>query len=58
MVTCPECEAEIPIDEYEVDKGEMLRCPECDSMLEVINTSPLELELAADEDEDEEDWDE
>ncbi len=60
MATCPECDAEIEVDEYDVDKGDLLSCPDCGSSLEVTNTSPIELELAPDEDEDEdeEDWDE
>ena len=53
MATCPECDADIPVDEYDVDKGDLLSCPDCGSSLEVTNTSPLELELAPDEDEDE-----
>ncbi len=53
MVTCPECDSEIDVDEYEVDKGEVLTCDNCGSNLEVISTSPLELELAPEEDEDE-----
>jgi alpha-aminoadipate carrier protein LysW len=60
MATCPECDADIPVDEYDVDKGDLLSCPDCGSSLEVTNTSPLELELAPedeDEDEDEDDVD-
>ena len=52
MAVCPECEAEIEIDEYDVDKGEIISCPECGVDLEVVGLSPLELDLApADEDE-------
>jgi alpha-aminoadipate carrier protein LysW len=62
MATCPECDGEIEVDEYDVDKGDLLSCPDCGSSLEVTNTSPIELDLAPeedeDEDEDEEDWDE
>ena len=46
MATCPECDAEIEIDEFDVDKGEQLSCPDCGSNLEVTNLSPLEIELA------------
>ena len=53
MATCPECDAEIEVDEYDVDKGDLLSCPECGSNLEVTGVSPLELDLASDEDEDE-----
>ena len=36
MATCPECDAEIEVDEYDVDKGDLLSCPECGSNLEVV----------------------
>jgi hypothetical protein len=29
MATCPECDAEIEVDEFDVDKGDQLSCPEC-----------------------------
>ncbi len=60
MATCPECDAEIEVDEYDVDKGDLLSCPDCGSSLEVTNTSPIELEVAPEEDEeeDEDDFDE
>ncbi len=59
VATCPECDAEIEIDEYDVDKGDLLSCPECGANLEVTGTTPIELDLAAeDEDEDEDDVDE
>jgi alpha-aminoadipate carrier protein LysW len=52
MATCPECDAEIEVDEFDVDKGDQLSCPECGSNLEVAAMSPLELDLAPDDDED------
>ena len=55
MATCPECDAEIEVDEFDVDKGDQLSCPECGSNLEVVGLSPIELDVAAEEDEDEED---
>jgi len=59
MATCPECDAEIEVDEFDVDKGDQLSCPECGSNLEVVSHSPIELDLAPDEDDehDEEDDD-
>lgn len=57
MATCPECDAEIEVDEFDVDKGDQLSCPECGSNLEVASLSPIELDLAPDED-DEDDEDE
>ena len=29
MALCPGCEAEIEMDEFDVDKGEIISCPEC-----------------------------
>src|SRR5215207_2445627 len=56
MATCPECDAEIEVDEFDVDKGDLISCPDCGSNLEVTGTSPIELDLSdEDEDDDEED---
>ena len=44
MATCPECDAEIEVDEFDVDKGDLISCPDCGSNLEVTGTSPVELE--------------
>jgi len=55
MATCPECDAEIEVDEYDVDKGDLLSCPECGSNLVIGGVSPLELEVAGDDDDEEED---
>jgi alpha-aminoadipate carrier protein LysW len=57
MATCPECDAEIEVDEFDVDKGDLLSCPDCGSNLEVTGTSPIELELSDDDDEDDDDDD-
>ena len=54
MATCPECDAEIEVDEFDVDKGDLISCPDCGSNLEVTSTSPIELDLS-DEDEDDDD---
>ena len=51
MAVCPECDAEIEIDEFDVDKGEIISCPECGIDLQVTGLGPLELDLAPDEDE-------
>ena len=58
MATCHECDAEIEVDEFDVDKGDQLSCPECGSNLEVVGLSPIELDIALDDDEDDEDDDE
>ena len=58
MATCPECDAEIEVDEYDVDKGDLLSCPECGSNLVITGLSPFELDIAGDEDDDDDDEDE
>jgi alpha-aminoadipate carrier protein LysW len=55
MAVCPECEADVEIDEYDVDKGEIISCPECGIELEVVGLAPLQLDVAP---QDEEDWSE
>ena len=57
MATCPECDAEIEVDEFDVDKGDQLSCPECGSNLEVTGLSPLELDIAPDDDDEDDDED-
>jgi alpha-aminoadipate/glutamate carrier protein LysW len=58
LAVCPECEAEIHVDE-DVDKGEIIHCEECEARLEVVGLDPIELDLAAeDEEEDYDDEDE
>ena len=57
MATCPECDAEVEVDEYDVDKGDLLSCQECGANLEVTGLSPIELDLAGDEDDEDEDED-
>lgn len=51
MVRCPECDAEIDLDEDEVEEGEILSCPECDVELEVVGTHPVQLHVVPGEDE-------
>ena len=45
VTTCPECAAQIELDE-DIVKGEIVECPECGVELEVVNTDPVELDLA------------
>ena len=54
MLTCPVCDAEIDIEEDEVDEGESVGCDECGADLKVLGKTPLELS-PADEVEDDED---
>ena len=55
MALCPECEADIEIDEFDVDKGEVISCPECGVDLAVVGLSPLALDPDPQQ---EDDWDE
>jgi alpha-aminoadipate carrier protein LysW len=57
MATCPECDAEIEVDEFDVDKGDLISCPDCGSNLEVTSIAPVELESADDEDEEDDEDD-
>lgn len=50
LATCPECEAEIHVDE-DVDKGELVNCEECEAKLEVVGLDPIELDYAPEDDE-------
>lgn len=56
LAVCPECEAEIHVDE-DLDKGDAVRCEECEAKLEVVGLDPIELDLVIDDDEDDYDDD-
>src|ERR1700730_9203055 len=59
VIRCPECSAEIDVDEDEVEEGEILSCPECESELEVSQIHPVHLNVISEDlDEDEEDEEE
>src|SRR5256886_15633348 len=55
VIRCPECSAEIDVDEDEVEEGEILSCPECESELEGSQTHPVPLNLIADDSDEEDD---
>jgi len=55
MAHCPECEAAVDIEADDVEEGQLISCPECGADLEVVNTNPIEFDLADDEDMEEED---
>ena len=46
MATCSACESDFDVDEFDVDRGDQLSCPECGANLVVSALSPLELERA------------
>ena len=43
MIHCPLCNAEIDVDEEELDEGDSLICEECGANLNVSGVSPLEI---------------
>jgi alpha-aminoadipate/glutamate carrier protein LysW len=49
MITCPECENDLDIEEEEVDEGEIVSCTECGSDFEVITLNPIELKPVEEE---------
>jgi alpha-aminoadipate/glutamate carrier protein LysW len=57
VIRCPECSAEIDVDEDEVEEGEILSCPECESELEVSQTHPVHLNLISEDGDDDDDDD-
>ncbi|MDP9381902.1 MAG: lysine biosynthesis protein LysW [Chloroflexota bacterium] len=51
VAVCPECEGSVAV--ADVERGEIVQCPDCGAELEVTNTDPVTLQLAPEE---EEDW--
>ncbi len=49
MTTCPECEVEMDVDEFDVDRGDQLSCPECGANLAVLRVAPVELDLVSED---------
>lgn len=59
MATCPSCEApDLEVDEYELEEGEIVTCPDCGASLEVTGLSPVEFDVVSDDDDDDDDEDE
>jgi len=57
MATCPECDAEIEIDDDDLEDiqiGDPFECEECGSALRVATLVPLEFDPDEDPDDDEE----
>ena len=46
MATCPVCDSEdLEVDEFEVDEGDVVNCPDCGASLTIMSLTPLEFEL-------------
>jgi lysine biosynthesis protein LysW len=60
MATCPECDAEIEVDDddlEEMEVGDPWDCAACGSRLRVVDLDPLEFESDDDDEDDEESGD-
>jgi len=56
MATCPECDAEIELDDSdleELEAGDPWDCDACGSRLRVVSLDPLDFETDEDEEDDE-----
>jgi lysine biosynthesis protein LysW len=49
MTRCPECEADLELDGYDLDVGETTSCPECSIELKVVSVDPVALRLMGDD---------
>ena len=61
MATCPECDAEVDIDDDDLEEmeiGDPWDCAACGSRLRVANLDPIEFESDEESDEEEEESDE
>ena len=65
MAVCSECEADVDVDEFDVDRDDELSCSACGANFVVKAVSPLDIEFvtetdafeeSADEDGDGDDW--
>ena len=56
MATCPECDAEIDIDDDDLEDlqiGDAFECADCGSALRIATLDPLEFDIDDDEEEEE-----
>lgn len=58
MIECPECGADIDVEEDELDEGESILCEECGRNFVVSSVDPIELELEDEDYDEDEDFDE
>jgi alpha-aminoadipate carrier protein LysW len=55
MAVCSACEADIDVDEFDVDRGDQISCSECGGVSIVATLSPVTLESHLEEGEAESD---
>jgi len=48
---CPECEAEVPLVKGDMT-GQLIDCPDCGVVLEIVSFNPVELVMAPEDAED------
>lgn len=51
MSCCPACDADIDVDEFDVDRDDEISCPECGSNLVVAAVAPVALDIASGDEE-------
>ena len=66
MAVCAECDADVDVDEFDVDRDDLLSCSDCGANLRVAALSPVVLVRAdeteplddtVEEDGDDDEWD-
>ena len=50
MPVCPDCDDKLELDAKSIEEGEIIICPGCGAEIEVIETSPLELDVIPEDD--------
>jgi len=45
MTRCPDCESDLELDDYELDVGETINCPECSVELKIMSAEPVTVAL-------------
>jgi len=45
MTRCPDCESDLELDDYELDVGETINCPECAVELKITSAEPVTVAL-------------
>jgi lysine biosynthesis protein LysW len=57
MATCPECDAELEVEETDLEVDDEISCSDCGASLRVTSISPLELDVSDEDDDDDDDDD-
>lgn len=49
MTRCPECQADLELEGYELDVGETIHCPECATELTIVTSEPYSVKPTEEE---------